>query len=158
MLGRFHSQRVSNAEKLSISWRHHGWWYIQFQFRFIDVVSIRNKWNIFYSWQIVQHTNKKAWMRHITDPLWWESPVLGRFHLQRISNAENVSISWRHHGWLYIQFRFRFVDVVLIQNGRYFAIEIFRCIFLKINFCVPVQTSQKFVPGVKLTESQHWFV
>ena len=30
-------------------------------------------------------------------PLWGESPVAGEFSAQRASNAENVSIWWRHH-------------------------------------------------------------
>ena len=30
-------------------------------------------------------------------PLWEEPPVTGGFPSQRISNAQNISISWRHH-------------------------------------------------------------
>ena len=30
-------------------------------------------------------------------PLWGNSPVTGEFSAQRASNAENVSIWWRHH-------------------------------------------------------------
>ena len=36
----------------------------------------------------------------------WNSPVTGEFPAQRDSNAENVSIWWRHH-------------VVLLQDGQF---------------------------------------
>ena len=61
--------------------------------------SLTTRW---FAQQIVQ-TNKE----YITNPLWWESTavfVIG-FHVeatvrspsQRASNAESVSISWRHY-------------------------------------------------------------
>ena len=56
------------------------------------------------------------------------SPVTGEFPAQMASNAENVSIWWRHHdrplhnSWLFHQLIFP------VQNGPYFAEYIFRCI------------------------------
>ena len=41
--------------------------------------------------------DKKAIKTPRHRPLWGESPVTGEFPAQRASNAENVSIRWRHH-------------------------------------------------------------
>ena len=43
------------------------------------------------------------------------------------------------------------------QNGRHFTDDIFRCIFLNETICISIQISLKFVPGVQLTITQHWF-
>ena len=40
---------------------------------------------------------KKTSKRRVTDLCAWNSPVTGEFPAQRASNAENVSIWWRHH-------------------------------------------------------------
>ena len=32
------------------------------------------------------------------------------------------------------------------QNGRHFAYDIFKCIFMNEKFCISIQTSLKFVP------------
>ena len=41
---------------------------------------------------------KKTWKLRVTDLFERNSPVTGEFPVQRASNAENVSIWWRHHG------------------------------------------------------------
>ena len=43
------------------------------------------------------------------------------------------------------------------QNGRYFADEIFKHIFLNGNVTIAIEISLKFVPSVQLTISQRWF-
>ena len=35
-------------------------------------------------------------------PRYWPSPVTGEFPAQMVSNAENVSIWWRHHDTPYL--------------------------------------------------------
>ena len=40
------------------------------------------------------------------------APVTGEFFAQKASNAENVSIWWRHHVWLKAQFS---MDIFLIR-------------------------------------------
>ena len=42
------------------------------------------------------------------------------------------------------------------QNGRYFAVDIFRCTFVNEHFCILIKISLKFVPGVQLTITQHY--
>ena len=74
------------------------------------------------------------------------SPVTGEFPAQNASNVENVSIWWRHHGWLYCflytlrpagQSDRHFDDptLILAQNGWYFAdvLLTFLCIGSPIN-------------------------
>ena len=41
--------------------------------------------------------SKKTSKLRVTGLCGWNSPVTGEFHAQRASNAENVSIWWRHH-------------------------------------------------------------
>ena len=43
-----------------------------------------------------KHTAEKTLGLHIIDPLWREST--GGFPHQKATKAENVSMSWRHHG------------------------------------------------------------
>ena len=43
--------------------------------------------------------SKKASKFRVTGLCVGNSPVTGEFPAQRASNAENVSIWWRHHGW-----------------------------------------------------------
>ena len=44
--------------------------------------------------------SKKTSTLHITGLCVGNSPVTGEFSTQMASKAENVSISWCHHGWL----------------------------------------------------------
>ena len=43
------------------------------------------------------------------------------------------------------------------QNGRHFADDRFKGIFINENFCILIRISLKFVPKGQLTISQHWF-
>ena len=44
------------------------------------------------------------------------------------------------------------------QNGRHFADDIFKCIFMNGKFCISIQISLKFVPkGLTDKSVQHWF-
>ena len=99
-------------------------------------------------------------------------PVTGEFPAQRASNAENVSIWWRHHDpliqrvnislissrydtfqWYEISFKavssgdFSYNSSPLGQNGHHFAYDIFRCIFVTEKFCILTQISLWFVPN-----------
>ena len=47
----------------------------------------------------VQVQIKEASKLRVTGLYEGNSPVTGEFPLQRASNAENVSIWWRHHDW-----------------------------------------------------------
>ena len=42
--------------------------------------------------------SKKTLKLRVTGLCEWNSPMTGEFPSQRASNAENVSIWWRHHG------------------------------------------------------------
>ena len=48
--------------------------------------------------RLFRRRSKKASKLHITGLCGRNSPVTGEFPSQRASNAENVSIWWRHHG------------------------------------------------------------
>ena len=47
--------------------------------------------------RLFRHKLKKTSKLHVTGFCAWNSPVTGEFPTQRASNAENVSIWWRHH-------------------------------------------------------------
>ena len=46
---------------------------------------------------LFRHRSKKTWKRRVTGLCAWNSSVTGEFPAQSASNAENVSIWWRHH-------------------------------------------------------------
>ena len=43
------------------------------------------------------------------------------------------------------------------ENGRHFADNIFRCIFVNENFCILIKISLKFVPKGPIDKTPHWF-
>ena len=51
---------------------------------------------IVYSTVYSRRRSKKTWKLHVTGLCVWNSLVTGEFPAQRASNAENVSIWWRH--------------------------------------------------------------
>ena len=101
--GEFPTQRASDAENVSIWWRHHVPAGIS-----ISLISGASVWMQFSSWlQLgcwsVQHAAKNR----ISDKCVWSRvqtvyetlhihQVSGEFPTQRASNTENVSIWWRH--------------------------------------------------------------
>ena len=48
--------------------------------------------------RLFRHRSKKTSKLRVTGLCEGNSPVIGEFPTQRTSNAENVSIWWRHHG------------------------------------------------------------
>ena len=113
--GEFPAQRASIAENVSIWWRHHvnrqmGEWVIQ------SKQSVNQYWldsrDVIMSAIVSQITgvsivysagfffsgrSKKASKLRVTGLCGGNSRVTGEFPAQRASNAENVTISWRHH-------------------------------------------------------------
>ena len=67
--------------------------------------------------------------------------------------------TWGSLHWCVVHF----TNVLLVNtlrqwlNGRHFANDIFKCIFLNRNVWIPIEISLKFVPGVQLTIFQRWF-
>ena len=52
--------------------------------------------------RLFRRRSKKTSKLRVTSLLCGNSPVTGEYPAQRASNAENVSIWWRHHGFLMI--------------------------------------------------------
>ena len=57
------------------------------------ITSVTIVYSTVYSWR----RSEKAWKLRVTGRFKGNSPVTIEFPAQRASNAENVSISWRHH-------------------------------------------------------------
>ena len=139
----FPAQRASDAENVSIWWRHHGakwipnWWSVYnllSKFKWIRhiVLSVWSQQAVDVQWYTSQqclhyycHTlqwrhnkhddvsnyqpnecllnhvcrrrSKKTSNLRVTGLCAGNSPVTGEFPAQRASDAENVSIWWRHH-------------------------------------------------------------
>ena len=66
--------------KLSLQWRHNG------------------RHNCLLN-RLFRRRSKKTSKLRVTDLCAGNSPMTGEFPAQMASNAENVSIWWRHHGW-----------------------------------------------------------
>ena len=73
--------------------------------------------------------SKKTSKLRVTGLCEGNSPETGEFPAQRASNAENVSIWWRHH------------------ELRLFPDDIFECVFLNENVWISIKISLKFVPN-----------
>ena len=79
--------------------------------------------------------------------------VACRFPSQRASNAESVSMSWCHHVdfTCLSSFSNQMLNTLRPrQNGRHFADDIFKCIFLNENVWISLKFSLKFVPRVQI--------
>ena len=67
-----------------------------------------------------RHTTKKTSKLRVTGLCAGNSPVTVEFPAQRASNAENVSISWRHHGKTVVTPEmYRWGEHSLAQSRRY---------------------------------------
>ena len=126
----FPAQRASNAENVSIWWRHHvamgsytqtG---VKCQLKYISMVmylemsltKVDHSCQFSLKWchnecdgvsnhqphdclfsRLFKRKSKKTSKLRATGLFEGNSPVTGEFLAQRASNADNVSISWRHH-------------------------------------------------------------
>ena len=79
------SQRTSNA----LQWRHNG----------CDGVSNHQPHDCLLN-RLFWRRSKKTSKLRVTGLCEGNSPVTGEFPAQRASNAENISIWWRHHAYL----------------------------------------------------------
>ena len=113
--------RSSNAEKVSIWWRHYvlleprkwqargqwgqsrglSYWYWigTLQWRHSESHGVSNHRRLEYLLnRLFERRSKKTSKLRVTGRCKGNSSVTGEFSAQRASNAENVSIWWRHHG------------------------------------------------------------
>ena len=114
---------------------------------------------------------KKTSKPRVTGLCEGNSSVTGEFPAQMASNAENASIWWRHHarmclvydsshrkqshhgGWWLSGVHFVPRTLLMIalstlrprQNGRHFADDLFKCIFLNENVWISIKISPKFL-------------
>ena len=65
-----------------------------------------------------RHRSKKTSKFCVTGLCVWNSPETGEFPAQMVSNAENVSIWWRHHGWCYRGWVSSFDDMRKFQGRK----------------------------------------
>ena len=71
--------------------------------------------------------------------------VWGEFPAQRASYAENISIWWRHHD-MWNAYHHWYNTLRPRQNGRHFADDTFKRIFLRENDRISIEISLNFVP------------
>ena len=85
--GQAHSYNGMTETFQSLQWRHNG----------LDGFSNHQPHHCLLS-RLFGRRSKKTSKLHVTALCAGNSPVTGEFPAQRASYAENVSISWRHHG------------------------------------------------------------
>ena len=105
--------------------------------------------------RLFRRRSKKAPKLRVTGLCAGNSPGTGEFPAQMASNAENVSIWWRHHASHYTSMCWSAVHEIIgtklntlrpRQNGRHFPDNIFKCIFLNESVWILLKFSLKFVP------------
>ena len=84
---------------------------------------------IVYSTVYSRRRSKKASKLRVTSLWEGNSPVTGEFPAQKASNAENVSIWWRHHG-IYI---YRYVLFQTKRVGKFIQIYSFSISHIRKN-------------------------
>ena len=88
------SRRPSNCKMIgrtALQWRHNGW----------DIVSNHQPDDCLFN-RLFRRRSKKTSKLGVTGLCAGNSLGTGEFPAQMASNAENVSIWWRHHGEMYI--------------------------------------------------------
>ena len=75
-----------SVKSYSLQWRHNG----------CHSVSNRQPHECSLN-RLLRRRSKKISKLRVTDLCVWNSPVTGEFPAQTASNAENISIWWRHH-------------------------------------------------------------
>ena len=119
--------------------------------------------------RVFRRRSKKTWQFSVTGLCEGNSPVTGVFTAQMASNAENVSIWWRHHArWRSTQrnnqitlkqltMKTRPIGNVIAfiqlrtlrprQNGRHFTDDIFKIISFKIKEWISLKISLNYDPA-----------
>ena len=90
---------------------------------------------------LFRHRWEKTSKLRVTGRCVGNSPVTSEFPAERASDADNVSIWWRHYTENNIN------TLRPRQNGRHFQDDIFKWIFLNENAWISINISLKFVPG-----------
>ena len=85
---------------------------------------------------LFRRRSKKTSKLRVTGFCEGNSPVTGEFPTQRASDAENVSIWWRHH----------VTHLPQDKMATYFPDYIFKCILMNKKSCKLIRISLKFVP------------
>ena len=84
------SHRNMRFLSITLQWRHNG----------CDCVSKHQPCDYLLNC-LFRHRSNKTSKLHVTGLCVWNSEVTGEFPAQKASNAENVSIWWRHHDQQY---------------------------------------------------------
>ena len=103
----------------ALQWRHNG----------RDGVSNHQPHDCFLN-RLFRRRSKKTSKLCVTGLCEGNSPVTGEFPTQRASNAENVSIRWRHHTLI--------ITSKPTRNDHHFA-DTFACIFLNGTFSILIE-------------------
>ena len=109
--GEFPAQMASNAENVSIWWRHHDIGKIDRDQRTtkhteVRIITVTSQWawwrlkspaSRLFTRPFIRHKSKEQSKLRVTDLCEGNSPVTGEFPAQTASNAVNVSIWWHHN-------------------------------------------------------------
>ena len=116
-LGRTYALMEPGRNRYALQWRHNG----------RDDVSNQRPLDCLLN-RLFRHRSKKTSKLRVTGLCEGNSPVAGEFPSQMVSNTENVSIWWRHHG--YYQHR---ADASTVWSIVMFLVDWYRFI-LPISF------------------------
>ena len=113
-------QRASNEERVSMSWPHHA---LQWHHNGRSSVSNHQPHDCLLN-HLFRRRSKKASKLHVTGLCVGNSLGTGEFPAQMASNAENVSIWWRHHWFIRISLPLPSSGVTNnIQLSQYYFIQ-----------------------------------
>ena len=107
---------ILGVSSVSLQWRHNG----------SDSVSNHQPHDCFLN-RLFRRRSKKTSKLRVTGLCAGNSPGTGEFPAQMASNAENVSIWWRHHVWSKLEGK-----IDLYQTTRRHNKALTVCIFLEI--------------------------
>ena len=107
----YNSQWESVYQNQSLQWRHNG----------LDSVSNHQPHDSLLN-RLFRSRSKKTSKLRATGLCSGNSPETGEFPAQRASNAENVSIWWRHHEWLLLK------KYIMQSSVLAFAVWYYHCL------------------------------
>ena len=85
-----------------MQWRHHEWWLFHYGDDMKNIVASRITANYLFN-RLFRIISKKTSKPALLVRCEWNPPVTGGFPSQRVSNAESVSMLWRHYElWFFV--------------------------------------------------------
>ena len=115
---------------------------------------VTRSFDVFFGLRLNKRLSKQSWSRWFQTPsrLLWHHCNATR-HVAQLNESSITQILWQE-----IDSEYRYLNTLrLRENGRHFANDIFKCIFLNENYQFRLRFHWSLFLRFELTKFQHWF-